>query len=109
MDDEQLGIACTVFERDASLDARPRDWNFSLHWANTVLKDCLPDDLSLEIIRQQAGVDDHIPGPDEVLPMINLASGEVMARIPTPLILRLQKQKLRNVLSKGVDVKVSQD
>ncbi|KKY17442.1 putative monooxygenase fad-binding protein [Phaeomoniella chlamydospora] len=31
------GIKCTVFEQDKALDARPRDWNFGIYWAQVPL------------------------------------------------------------------------
>ncbi|KIK54488.1 hypothetical protein GYMLUDRAFT_48632 [Collybiopsis luxurians FD-317 M1] len=101
----KLGIAFTVFERDVSLDARSRDWNFILHWARPALESCLPDDLTVDIIREKAATDDHIPTKDEYLPMFNLFTGEVMAKFPAPFSMRLQKQKLREVLSQGLDIK----
>ncbi|TVY21659.1 FAD-dependent monooxygenase cctM [Lachnellula arida] len=42
---KQVGIPCTVFEQDANLQQRPRDWNFGIYWAQSRLDECLTEDL----------------------------------------------------------------
>ncbi|KAK7052878.1 hypothetical protein VNI00_004198 [Paramarasmius palmivorus] len=48
---KKLGIPYTVFEQDAALDARPRDWDFGIYWAQTPLADCLPPEITEERVR----------------------------------------------------------
>jgi len=45
LNDDEVGIECTVFKADTSPTARPRNWNFGIYWVQPPLSDCLPDDL----------------------------------------------------------------
>ncbi|KAI9845094.1 MAG: hypothetical protein M1837_005098 [Sclerophora amabilis] len=96
------GIRCTVFEQDASLEARLRDWNFGIYWAQVPLDECLTDELSRLV--QGAQVDSRISTADDVMPIFNGASGEVMKIVPAPHNIRLQRRKFLRLISTDVDV-----
>lgn len=101
----QQGIHFTVFEQDASLDARPRDWNFGIYWAQAPLDECLPDDLSRLV--ESVQVDSRTPAADDFLPIYNGQSGELMKKIPAPYNIRLQRRKFLKLISTGIDIRVS--
>ena len=109
----------TVFEQDASLDARPRDWDFGIYWAQVPLvrcrsggvdihakvvaqAECLPEDLQKDVEKCQ--VDDHIAGPDEQMPVFNALTEEKLVDLPIPYNLRLRRKKLLQLLSRGIAV-----
>lgn len=101
----QMGIPCTVFEKDASIDERTRDWDFGIYWAQSPLNDCLPNDLRSEIFNAQ--VDDVKPSADTYLPAYNGETGEELKKIPAPYYLRLRRRDLSKVLGSGIDIRVS--
>lgn len=100
----QIGIPCTVFERDASIEERPRDWNFGIYWAQSPLNECLPHDLRSKIFTAQ--VDDVEPAADTYLPVYNGETGEEMKKLPAPYYLRLRRREFSKVLEDGIDVHV---
>jgi len=103
----QLGIPYTVFEQDAAIDARPRDWSFGVYWAQTRLGECLPEGVDEKFLCENAQVDDCIAKEDFVLPAFNGETGELMRNIPTPFVIRLQRKKFIKLLSQGLKIEVS--
>ncbi|TVY41155.1 FAD-dependent monooxygenase [Lachnellula occidentalis] len=65
---KQVGIPCTVFEQDASLQARPRDWNFGIYWAQSRLDECLTEDLR-SLVRGVQTDPSYIPSGESVMPV----------------------------------------
>lgn len=104
MEIHQLGIPCTVFEQDASLEQRRRDWDFGIYWAQTPLDECLPQDVRDQILT--ALVDRLPPHPDAFMPGFNAATGDEIHRIPTPHYLRMRRRELSRVLGKELDIRV---
>ena len=64
--------------------------------------ECLPDDLKNEV--ENAQVDDHRAGPEEVVPIFNGKTEELMKAVPTPHNIRLAWRKFLQLISKGVDI-----
>ena len=102
---KQIGIECTVFEREQYLNERGRDWSFGIYWAQEPVAECV---TQANLKRMPAAyVDEHrLSAPDDFIPIFNSATGEQLTRIPTPNSLRLQRIKFRSVLAKGIDIQV---
>lgn len=100
----QIGIPCTIFERDLSLDQRARDWNFGIYWAQTPLDDCLPMDIQGDLLAAQ--VDRIAPNAEAFLPVFNGATGAPLKSIPTPFYLRMRRRALSRLLGRGLDIRV---
>jgi hypothetical protein len=100
----QQGIDYAVFEQDASLAGRPRDWNFGIYWAQVPLAECLPDHLSRLV--ESAQVDSRAPNAEDFLPIYNAQSGELMKKVPAPYCIRLHRGKFLSLLSTGLDIQV---
>ncbi|KAK4613996.1 FAD-dependent monooxygenase cctM [Fulvia fulva] len=96
------GARVTVFEQDSSLDARPRDWNFGIYWAQDPLAECLPEHIQKEV--ENAQVDGHRAGEDEVMPIYNGESGELLKNVPIPYNIRLARKKFLKLISTGIDI-----
>ncbi|KAK5659927.1 hypothetical protein OQA88_13391 [Cercophora sp. LCS_1] len=77
---KKAGFNVVLFDRDASLDARTRDWPLSAHWALPTLKALLSD---------------------SALANFSQASGEVMFRSAMPGLRRVTRQRLRRVMAAG--------
>lgn len=100
----QVGIRCTVFEQDDSLDQRSRDWDFGIYWAQTPLDECLLDDVRDKIITAQ--VDNIQPSADDFLPVYNGLTSEIIHTIPTPHYIRLRRREFARVLGNEIDIRV---
>lgn len=100
-----LNISCTVYEREAYLNARPRDWNFGIYWAEAPLAECLPESIQDAMRKAQVNPNRSPSGKDS-LPILNAETGEPLMRAPTPNVLRLNRKRFREVISLGIDIKV---
>lgn len=100
-----MGIDATVFEKDASPTARPRDWNFGIYWALSPLESILPPELHDRLRMVQTDVT-HEPNADSVMPIFNGASGELLRALETPFSIRLRRRSWLDLLRTGIDVRV---
>ncbi len=46
---KKAGFAFEIYDRDASLNARPAGWGITVHWSLPSLKACLPPELYQKI------------------------------------------------------------
>ncbi|KAM3414140.1 putative monooxygenase [Cercospora zeina] len=99
---QMKGARVTVYEQDASLDARPRDWNFGIYWAQVPLQECLPEHLAKQV--EDAQVDDYRAGEDEVMSIYNGKTGELLRELPAPYNIRLARKRFLRLISQDVDI-----
>lgn len=67
-------------------------------------KDCLPSELAVQLETVQ--VDHRIPSPDEIIPILNGETGELLTEVPIPFHLRLAKKRFCALISQGLDIRV---
>ncbi|KAJ4413547.1 hypothetical protein N0V82_008485 [Gnomoniopsis sp. IMI 355080] len=91
-----------VFEQDARIDARPRDWDFGIYWAQSPLANVLPPDRFAQV--PDAQVDDHVPEETDHIPIYNGATAARMSTLPAPHTLRLGRRRFVEVIGKGVNI-----
>ena len=100
-----LRIPCTVYERESHLNARSRNWNYGIYWAQAPLAECLPQNLQDSLWKAQ--VDPNRPPSDkDSLQILNAETGAVLARPPTPNVYRLNRNRFREMAIEGIEVKV---
>ena len=101
----QLGIKCTVFERESFLNQRPRDWSFGIYWAHGPLEECLPEPLRAKLYT--ATVDpSRKPGADDFIRIVNGKTADELVRMPMSNVYRLKRSAFRALLAEGLDVQV---
>lgn len=101
------GLNVEVFERESSLDTRLRDWTIVLHWAMPNMVKLLPEAVVEKL--SQAICNPHLEFDKEVesLPCYNGVTGDLLFKSPLPGSRRVSRQRLRRVLSEGLDIKWS--
>ncbi|PIA96428.1 hypothetical protein CB0940_10405 [Cercospora beticola] len=99
---QMKGANVTVFEQDDSLDARPRDWNFGIYWAQVPLQECLPEHLAKQV--ENAQVDDYRAGEDEVMSIYNGKTGELLRELPAPYNIRLARKRFLRLISQDLNI-----
>lgn len=102
----QVHIKCTVFEQDASLTERPRDWNFGMYWAQSRLNECLSEEMRARVVDVQTDPT-HKPSEDTILPVYNGETGDILKVLPAPFSIRLHRRRWLKMLSDDVNIKVS--
>ncbi|KAK4442282.1 hypothetical protein QBC34DRAFT_455868 [Podospora aff. communis PSN243] len=96
---KKAGFKVVLFDREAGLDARTRDWPLSVHWALPTLKALLSDSALAKF--PQALCTPHVEYTPEIETMlcINGQSGEVMFRSQMPGMRRVTRQRLRRIMA----------
>lgn len=100
-----LGVSCTIYEREEYLNARSRDWNYGIYWAQSPLAECLPPNIR-EALKQAQVDPSHAPDEKDTLLLLHAETGETLMRIPTPYHVRYNRSKFRTTISDGVKIEV---
>ncbi|KAL1972577.1 hypothetical protein VTN31DRAFT_6991 [Thermomyces dupontii] len=93
-----------VFERDASVDARPGGWGLTLHWGLPALQELLPPELYDRLKETNVNVE-AVNDPGRYL-FFDLKNGEPKYSLDFPKTgrLRVLRTKLRKLLTTGLDI-----
>ncbi|KAB5575398.1 hypothetical protein GE09DRAFT_1091864 [Coniochaeta sp. 2T2.1] len=95
-------IPFTIYEKEASPQARDRNWTFGLHWGCEPLRALVPGHVFAQIEATQ--VDPHVATKDtDRLPFKNGATGELIKEIESSKFYRLRRDKFRAMLLTGLD------
>ncbi|EXJ76522.1 uncharacterized protein A1O5_01030 [Cladophialophora psammophila CBS 110553] len=105
---QKENISYTIFERDSADDYwnKTRDWGMLLHWGKDFLMRMLPEDLKERF--KETLVDPAYDGTEGIpIPHVHGETGEVMARIAMPGMVRVSRKKLREFLTSKQDLNIS--
>ncbi|KYK60751.1 monooxygenase [Drechmeria coniospora] len=98
---KQAGIPFEIYERDRDVDARLHGWAITLHWALPYLRQIL-DDATLAAV-DEVQVDPEVGRNDNGnFLFLNLDTLDAKFRIPPNERRRVNREKLRKVLLRGV-------
>ena len=100
------GISFSIYERDPSADCRGGGWGLAIHWALDVLLALLPEHLREQIPQTNVDPDALAEGKIGRFPFFNLVTGETRFENVSEKRVRLQRQRLRNLMLEGLDVQV---
>lgn len=103
----RLGVRFEIFDRDSALDARSGGWGLTLHWALPVLRDLLPEHLVKRFPETFVNKDASSRGDVGSFQFFNLKSGEALYSVPAEERIRVNRGRLRELLTSGIDVHVS--
>ena len=120
---KKAGFSYRIYDRDGSLHDRPAGWGISVHWALPALMTCLPPELYSKIPSIQVDPDLSAKGlfdfstplqfgdmPDlnvsdrDYFRFLDLETGTDRYNVPAAKYYRLNRKKLRELLSTGIDV-----
>ncbi|CAK7268754.1 hypothetical protein SEPCBS119000_003224 [Sporothrix epigloea] len=98
------GFDVVIYDGEAHIDARPRDWTIVLHWALPVMLAMLPDNVAAKLPRAICNPDLEFDANAESLPVFNGVTGDLMFASPMPGSRRITRQRMRAVLAEGLDI-----
>ena len=75
-----------------------------LHWGTQYLVNVLPDHLRERI--KEPRVDPACELADKPVPYFNGATGDIITRVPSEVITRVSRKKLRRFLTEGEDLNI---
>ncbi|EPE06651.1 fad-binding domain containing protein [Ophiostoma piceae UAMH 11346] len=102
---QKNGFDVVIYDRDASVDSRSRDWTIVLHWALPVMQSLLPKSLAAKLSHAICNPDLAFDASVETLAVYNGITGDKLFASPMPGSRRISRQRLRQVLVEGLDVK----
>lgn len=105
----KTGIAFKIFERDANLGYRGLGWGLTFHWSLPALRSLLPDDVFQRLPETYVDQAAVRRGESSTFPFYDSSTGERQSAVPaTPESqrIRVMRQKLRRLLTTGIDVQV---
>ncbi|EPS31928.1 hypothetical protein PDE_06887 [Penicillium oxalicum 114-2] len=100
-------IRFEIFERDAAVDARTGGWGLTLHWSLPALRALLPPQLVKRFPETFVNKDASLRGDTGSFQFFNLKSGEALFSIPAEERIRVNRGRLRELLTSGVNVQWS--
>ena len=101
------GIAFSIFERDPSISARQGGWGLTIHWALETLISLLPQHVVKRLPEAYVDLEASEKGINGNFLFFDLRSGEAKWKVPPNKRIRVSRQRLRAILSDGLDVQVS--
>lgn len=104
---QHLGVRFEIFDRDSALDARTGGWGLTLHWALPALRDLLPAHIVDKLPDTYVNKDASSRGDAGSFQFFNLKSGVALYSVPAEERIRVNRGRLRELLTSGIDVHVS--
>jgi len=101
----QNGFDVAVYEKEAHLGERVREWTMLLHWALDTLLYLLPGDVLKDM--RKAYTDPFHPYEErgeEVIPFYHGRTGNVVFRMPSHAVRRVSRTRFRGLCTRGIDV-----
>jgi len=98
----QMNVPFVIFERDRVDETRSQGWGLTLHWALDYFLPYLPSDIRDAVFAAQVDQSKWENDNGNFL-FIDLATLEPKLKVPSSKRLRVQRDKLRKVLAKGVE------
>ncbi|OOQ82598.1 FAD binding domain protein [Penicillium brasilianum] len=102
---QSQGVRFEVFDRDSALDARTGGWGLTLHWALPALRALLPQHVVERFPEAFVNKEASARGDVGSFQFFNLKTGEALYSVPAEERIRVNRGRLRELLTSGIDVK----
>lgn len=102
-----MGHKVTVYEKEAYLGERVREWTILIHWALPVFQKLLPDHIVADLSTAYGDPFYKYNKPDERLPYYNGETGDIAFTVPAEGVRRVSRNRLRGLCTRGLDVQWS--
>ncbi|MCJ1251677.1 hypothetical protein MMC30_008912 [Trapelia coarctata] len=100
----KTGIPYQIFERDSSLSARSAGWGLTIHWALSVFRELLPDDIWTRLPETYVNRGAVERGENGSFTFFDLSNGEAKWKVPAAVRIRVSRDRLRRLSTTDVDV-----
>jgi cation diffusion facilitator CzcD-associated flavoprotein CzcO len=100
-------IPFEIFERDSAFDARNGGWGLTLHWALPALRQLLPEHLVARFPETFVNKDAAARGDMGRFQFFDLKSGKALYNVTAEERIRVNRGRLRELLTTGLDIQVS--
>ncbi|KAJ5907661.1 hypothetical protein N7495_000343 [Penicillium taxi] len=101
---QSKGVLYQIFERDSAQDTRNGGWGLTLTWALPALCELLPESVVQQFPECFVNKDAAIRGDVGRFHFFDLKSGESIYNIPAAQRIRVNRGRLRQVLTAGINI-----
>ena len=105
---QRQGVRFHIFDRDSALHARSGGWGLTLHWALPALRELLPGHLVEQFPGTFVNKDASARGDPGRFQFFNLKTGEALYDSPAVERIRVNRGRLRELLTQDLDIHVSE-
>ncbi|MBO0801242.1 MAG: hypothetical protein J2P31_20675 [Blastocatellia bacterium] len=102
-----MGHKVAVYEKEAYLGERVREWTILIHWALPAFQKLLPDHIVADLHTAYGDPFYKYDQENERLPYYNGDTGEIAFTIPAAGVRRVSRTRLRGLCTRGLDVRWS--
>ncbi len=99
-------IPFQIVEQDSSSSSRSAGWGLTIHWALPTFLDLLPQEVQERLPDTYVNQEAVNKGEIGNFAFYDLGSGEARWKVPPNKRIRVSRERLRQLLMTGVDVKV---
>ena len=99
-------IPFQIFERDASLDARPGGWGLTLHWSLPALRELLPPEIVSKLPEAYVNKEAARTGDNGRFQFFDLHTARAKYDVPAAERIRVSRSRLKKILVEGIGVQV---
>ncbi|EAW08965.1 FAD-dependent oxidoreductase [Aspergillus clavatus NRRL 1] len=101
------GVPFLIFERDSSINIRSGGWGLTLHWGLPILRDLLPQEIVARLPECSVNKEASDKGDVGRFPFFDLSSASALFEVPAAERVRVNRGRLRELLTTGVDIQWS--
>jgi 2-polyprenyl-6-methoxyphenol hydroxylase-like FAD-dependent oxidoreductase len=101
----QQGHKVIIYEKEAYLGERVREWTILIHWAMPTLQKLLPDHIVADLAVAYADSSYQYGREGDKLDFYNGETGEIKFSIPATGVRRFSRTRLRGLCTRGLDVR----
>ncbi|KAF5349663.1 hypothetical protein D9756_008963 [Leucocoprinus leucothites] len=101
------GYNVTVYEKEAYIGERVREWTMLIHWALPTLQKTLPDDILNDMRSAYTDPFYAYDKEKEALPFYNGNTGEIAFQVPAIGMRRVSRTRFRRLCTRGLDIRWS--
>ena len=103
---KRQGIPFQIFECDSAVNARSGGWGLTLHWSLPALRELLPEDIVQRFPETFVNKDAAARQDAGKFQFFDLKSGKALFSVPAEERIRVNRGRLRELLTSGLDVQV---
>ncbi|KAJ5260522.1 hypothetical protein N7478_012127 [Penicillium angulare] len=101
---QSQGVRFRIFDRDSALDARSGGWGLTLHWSLPALRQLLPKHILERFPDTYVNKEAVARADVGSFQFFDLKTGEALYNVPAEERIRVNRGRLRELLTSGLDV-----
>jgi hypothetical protein len=94
----------TLYDKEAFLGQRAREWTMGIHWAYHIFQALLPENIYKDLQCAYTDPFHSYDNPNDKIPFYNGMTGQILFALPAGPIRRVSRTKMRRHITQGLDI-----